>query len=314
MLLLFGIFLGCSDKGNDTGEADTAEAADTADTGEIALDCSQLSADECAGNDLCWSIMGYPLDIFEDDMCYEVGDPAAVGCMSVDVGCGDAITYATAPDGSEYMFMDTCTPAGWGAGPDLSMFVEGCAPVSADDCIARSIDECISDDACTHIFGARRVEANDEACYELEPMEPVGCMSAGDVCEPVVLNAADPSSGMCYQFNSGCTPAEWGTCDDAALSLPECALTCADYTPEQCVSQPSCSIIRASILEVDTAQECYSVGANEPVGCMDTDMICGDAITFAADADGLCMMFYDNCIPDGWSYCEDLGSYGECPS
>ncbi len=40
-----------------------------------------------------------------------------VGCMPADSACADGITFARAPDGTVWWFMDTCIPDGWTSEP-----------------------------------------------------------------------------------------------------------------------------------------------------------------------------------------------------
>ena len=65
---------------------------------------------------------------------------------------------------------------------------------------------------------------------------------------------------------------------------------------------------------LDSNRNCIEMGALSSVGCKDSEIMCGQAITYAAspDAPDTCFMFADACIPDGWLSCSDLNNYSEC--
>lgn len=75
--------------------------------------CEALDGAACGARPDCAVIQAQP-HVAESGCA---GPATAVGCMSADAACGDAITFARAPDGAAYWFMDTCIPAGWVSEP-----------------------------------------------------------------------------------------------------------------------------------------------------------------------------------------------------
>ena len=77
-----------------------------------APDCAAVSPSACAGTPGCRPIEGLPLqDDGKGDYCLDFSVVLqTVGCLEAKTGCGDAETYATAPDGRPWWFSDTCVP------------------------------------------------------------------------------------------------------------------------------------------------------------------------------------------------------------
>lgn len=201
------------------GEKETDSASN--DTGSVLPDCATIAADECGTHTHCTGISAYQLDVDDVNTCYEIGEEQAVGCMDIDVGCGEAITFASDANGTPYWFPSTCIPEGWTELSELNTYREGCAQESTD-CYSLSVSECGNVDGCTYISGFERIENDLEECYALQEMESIGCMPINEGCEPVVLNMQDPATGSCYQINHGCTPTGWSYCEDINQMWPEC--------------------------------------------------------------------------------------------
>ena len=211
--MYFLVFLwGCGEK-----ETDSA----VHDTGTVLADCAEIGADECGEYSHCTSISAYQLDVDDVNTCYERGEEYVVGCMDANLGCGDAITFASDSSGTSYWFASTCIPTGWTEQVELNTYSEGCSQGSTD-CYSLSVSACDTVETCTYISGFERLENDTEQCYELQEMEPIGCMPINEGCEPVVLNMQDPATGSCYQINHGCTPPTWSDCENIDESLPEC--------------------------------------------------------------------------------------------
>ena len=117
MNLLFSLLLACGEKTTDTSNHES----DTDDTSTIPNepsnnpgDCTPLSEEECLGSESCMSIMASPLTYNETDTCWEEGAREFTECMTIEMGCGQAITYARPnPDASCMMFFNTCIPLEW---------------------------------------------------------------------------------------------------------------------------------------------------------------------------------------------------------
>ena len=93
---------------------------------------------------------------------------------------------------------------------------------------------------------------------------------------------------------------------DTDTSEPSCdAVAAAD-----CDTTSGCSAIRGR--EV-TEDDCIDYTADsEPFGCMQEDLGCGDAETWAKPSEGdACVLFSNTCIPSGWITC-DFQDTPEC--
>ena len=89
---------------------------------------------------------------------------------------------------------------------------------------------------------------------------------------------------------------------------------CINISIDECEEADQCTVIMASQVIVNEEEECFAwANSIDNVGCMDADMACGEAITYAESPEtpGECYGFTNTCVPDGWSECS-LGSYPEC--
>jgi len=100
-------------------------------------------------------------------------------------------------------------------------------------------------------------------------------------------------------------------CTAMACEDPE---TCATLSTEECETREECAVIWASPLAFDEENQCF-LWANsvDAVGCMDSDLSCGEEITYSASPDNAseCYGFGNNCTPQGWGECSQ-GNYDEC--
>jgi hypothetical protein len=76
---------------------------------EVGAACDALPEDACRARSDC-AVITAQQHIVDHPCALE---PQAVGCMSADQACGDAITFARDGDNNVWWFMDTCTPAGF---------------------------------------------------------------------------------------------------------------------------------------------------------------------------------------------------------
>jgi hypothetical protein len=89
----------------------TTEPVDTEGTTGEPGACEGLGPQQCMANEACMPIGGGKLNL--EKMC--VGKPMFLACVPA-AGCGDALTYACAPDADPpepFLFPSTCLPPDW---------------------------------------------------------------------------------------------------------------------------------------------------------------------------------------------------------
>ena len=152
------------------------------------------------------------------------------------------------------------------------------------------------------------------ACQEKEPL----------TCE---YNGETYSVGDSFDAGDGCNSCSCDEEDGEAMVSctlmacghedpddPEVEVDCLRLPIDECQAEDACVVITASQVILNEEEECFAwANSIENVGCMDADMACGDAITYAESPEtpGECYGFTSTCIPDGWSACS-LGSYPDC--
>ena len=102
---------------SDSGNSDTSDSGNS-DTGSSDIPaeqaCEELTVDECHTRDDCHTRSGAPTTFDTANECWVIEAYQETHCMSNDMACGDALTYAHAPNSEEcWLFTDTCIPQGW---------------------------------------------------------------------------------------------------------------------------------------------------------------------------------------------------------
>ena len=95
------------------------------------------------------------------------------------------------------------------------------------------------------------------------------------------------------------------SCTEMDCSVPE-ETDCTDLSVTDCASREDCAAITASQTVLNAEEECLDwANSVEDVGCMNAEMGCDNAITYAASAADptQCYGFPSTCIPQGWSDC-----------
>lgn len=137
--------------------------------------------------------------------------------------------------------------------------------------------------------GEKEDTATTEPSTEVEPTLDTG---SGDT------NSGDTDSG---DTDSGDT-------DTGSTEIQRCEILSVDT----CGERSDCTIIQGVEMVVNEQEQCYSLGDSIDVGCMAADMMCTEAIAFAADPNGgECTWFNNGCFPYQWETCEQ--SLPECP-
>ena len=73
-----------------------------------------MSIDECGVRSDCALIYGAEIAVDTANNCFTMAEAAAFGCMSADMMCTEAITYAQDPSVGECTwFSNGCIPTGW---------------------------------------------------------------------------------------------------------------------------------------------------------------------------------------------------------
>ena len=116
MNMIMVAFFACVEKTIDTSTVDFG--SDTAsDINEPSMsngDCAYLNEEECSSESACTAIMASPLAYDETNTCWSREEDVFVECMSTDMSCGEAETYARPdPDASCMWFHNTCIPIEW---------------------------------------------------------------------------------------------------------------------------------------------------------------------------------------------------------
>lgn len=99
--------------------ASDSNAAITSDpvTGTTPLQCDELSVEQCLDGPDCGHIQGREILDKNGTPCIDWSqEPVAKGCLSNNVGCDDALTYAAPNDDPSdcWLFTNGCIPVGWG--------------------------------------------------------------------------------------------------------------------------------------------------------------------------------------------------------
>lgn len=101
-MLTLLLLAGCP-TGDDTGTTSTP------------AECATLDVATCATRTDCAVIDGREVSVPDTGgaTCYNLADPADVGCHDAESECTSAETFATGSDGVCYWFNNGCVPAGW---------------------------------------------------------------------------------------------------------------------------------------------------------------------------------------------------------
>ena len=155
--------------------------------------------------------------------------------------------------------------------------------------------------SCDEYEGETMVPCTEMACDTgLEPVE--------DTAEPGVDTGETDSDTYTDTVTS--TYTDTNSEDTSSGGEADCATLSAD----ECSTAASCFTITGTPVEYDDRDECYSwTNSVAEVGCMDADMGCGAAFTYATDPANpeQCYGFTNTCIPDGWVSCSGSNSV-EC--
>ena len=97
----------------------------------------------------------------------------------------------------------------------------------------------------------------------------------------------------------------------AATVASGCNAYCQSVSPADCAQQGSCAPIDARPVVSDGEGSTCVRFDNDPtaVGCQAASIGCGDAITFAANAEGERFWFPSTCVPEGFTV--ETGDTGE---
>ena len=116
------------DTNTDSQEPVTTDSDTSTTSNTMPLQCDELSVEQCLDGPECRYISAREIHNKDTVPCVDWSqEPVAKGCLSNDMGCGEAETYAAPSDDPSdcWWFPDTCVPTGWGACETL-MMVEEC--------------------------------------------------------------------------------------------------------------------------------------------------------------------------------------------
>lgn len=247
--------------------------------------CSVMSVDECKRDARCQTIDGRPFD--EDRECRGESEP--LGCQERGVSCPPAVLYAQREQKS-YEFVHGCVP------PSFERFSPAKPPqqawldckVRAGGCEAHKPAECASDKRCMTIEGRPFVGPG------FGDLTPLACTESR-ICSEALVIACSPQ-GQRWSFNNGCLPpgyeAESGDGSSKCTALPK---TCEQLSDVECAARKECRRIDA--VGYDAARMC-SYG-RKFVGCSSAQG-CSELMTFGRDRAGGTWVFWDGCQPVGF--------------
>lgn len=96
---------------------DEAKDSGSVDDTDSTAACETLEPSACGARADCTALNGRELTIPDTGgaACYDLGSAEPLACLTGEVTCGAAITFATQPDGHGpcYYFTNTCVPEGW---------------------------------------------------------------------------------------------------------------------------------------------------------------------------------------------------------
>ena len=98
---------------------------------------------------------------------------------------------------------------------------------------------------------------------------------------------------------------------ESEVQTSEMADTCAEVSPSACNDMEGCFVLEGSPVTWDSDNNCLEWSDTvEQVGCMTTELDCGNMISYAAaPADpNNCYGFSNTCYPDEWVSCELAGT------
>ena len=172
--------------------------------------CEALDQEACVSSEACSPILGAPAeDYCADD--FSTWMTVFGGCMKEGMGCGDAETCATSPDGDmKLAFPSTCTPSGW-----TVLDGEACC----SKCPGLPVDACEVTEGCEPIVAMKAENYCDGAPWS---PEPVGCRDEGVVCDAVLTCGKAKGAEPKMLFQDSCLPEGWESPDDCCEIVPDC--------------------------------------------------------------------------------------------
>ena len=257
----------------------------------VAAPCEALDEAGCAAATDCVPVLGAPPEeVCADDYTHWMSVHS--GCMSADLGCGDAETCGQDPaTGETLVFPSTCLPGGW-----TTVAWEDCCV--APPCAELDEAACAAADGCSPLAGAPA----DEVCADdLSGSMSVhaGCMSSDLGCGGAETCAVQVATGTKLVFPSTCLPAGWEALGEEAC-CEDAPLTCEELDEAMCANANGCVAVKGA----PAAGVCggdYSEWMSVHAGCMSVGMGCDDVETCAQHpATGARLVFPDSCIPAGW--------------
>jgi hypothetical protein len=266
----------------------------------MVYDCNLVCADvEWVGDDVCDDGTLYDADFDCEEFEFDAGDcDEPVSFMWIDehdVSAGSTVTIPLKLDSLEEV-------AGWELYVTWDPFW-----FTVEDVDAGSLMDGLSG----LLFDGTVDESAGELHYLSFSLDgsTIG-VGAGSVINIVVDVAADTPAGS-YEF--GIHTAVLASPEGLAIDLetengwvhvtapPPPPAPCAELGVDECAAAEECVTIDAWVTD-STGCVDWSVPM-EPVGCMDADMMCGEALTWAESPTGECMYFPTTCTPAGWGSC-----------
>ena len=233
----------------------------------LAVTCQELSEEECEAADGCTNLEGWPVP----DACVVAQDtPGAplarfVACVSGDIVCGAAFTWAAPPtDPTEaWLFPNTCVPDGW-VDPEGLGCVPECPHTECDECCAAEDHVCDPEGRCC-LPDCEGKECGSDGC-------------GGECCGGEPVDPGDPAccggsvDAVCSEYCSG-----WLSATPVCIPPVECIQSCIEDCP------PGWDCINYAFYGTDVAFYCFPEPLGPPCQPCETDADCPGGILWEVD-------------------------------
>lgn len=235
--------------------------------------CANLAEAQCKSAAACRPVTARAVD--SDANCLESAKYA--GCISADMECGDAITFAS-KEGVCWRFSDTCVPVPFSIG-DFSSDGFADMPIGACGTFFDDLPICPDSDTDTQVDGTCE--------YNGQTYRDGATFAASDGCNQCFCAVGADGDGV------------------VACTEKACLEPCIWLSESECIADSNCTAVKGTIVDADSR----CVGDSVFAGCMLADTACPAVITYARK-DDRCWQF-GGCVPQNVIW-EETGDVSVC--